>query len=102
MNKKYELLKDDCIEHEGKTLHRIKSLKDFRNIKAGDLGGYVESEKNLSNDGNCWIYNKAKVYDDAEVYGYANVCGNAIVSGNVVISKGTIIGDVSIPFKDIL
>lgn len=45
MNKKYELLKNDCINYKGRTLYRIKALKDFRNIKAGELGGYIENEK---------------------------------------------------------
>ena len=43
MCKKYELLKDKYIEYRGKTLHRIKALRDFYNVKKGDIGGYVES-----------------------------------------------------------
>ena len=45
MCKKYELLKDKHIEYRGKTLYRIKALRDFYNVKKGDIGGYVESEK---------------------------------------------------------
>ena len=44
-----------------RTLYRIKALKDFGNVKKGDLGGYVEREENLSHSGDCWIYDKAKV-----------------------------------------
>ena len=33
MDKKYELLKDDCINYEGRTLYRIKALRDFGYIK---------------------------------------------------------------------
>ena len=40
------------------------ACKDFGNIKKGDFGGYVESEKNLSHEGNCWVYDGAKVYGD--------------------------------------
>src|SRR5260364_343471 len=29
MSKKYELLKDDCIEYDGRTLYRIRALRDF-------------------------------------------------------------------------
>ena len=37
MNKKYELT-EETLYWEGATLHRIKALRNFRNIKAGDLG----------------------------------------------------------------
>ena len=68
--KKYELT-DETIDVSGTTLHRIKALKDFGNVKKGELGGYVESEHNLSQEGNCWVCGNAKVCGDAEV------CGNA-------------------------
>lgn len=68
--KKYELT-DETIEVYGTALHRIKALKDFGNVKKGELGGYVESEHNLSQEGNCWVCGNAEVYDNAEV------CGNA-------------------------
>ena len=77
MNKKYELLKDPIIN-----LYRIRALKDFSDIKAGTLGGYVENEDNLSHDGNAWIYGNARVCGNAEVYGNAKVCDYAIVYGN--------------------
>lgn len=81
MNKKYELLRKNNIEHAGKTLYRIKALRDFGNVKAGDLGGYIQNEDNLSHEGNCWIYDNAKVYDRAYVYNNAAVYGNASVYG---------------------
>ena len=52
MNKKYELT-NLTREWNGRTLHRIKALKDFNGVKAGDLGGFIEKEDNLSHDGNC-------------------------------------------------
>lgn len=51
MMKKYELTKE-FIEHCGRRLFRIRALIDFGNVKAGDLGGYVEKEENLSQEGN--------------------------------------------------
>lgn len=155
MGKKYELLKYDCIRCMGRTLYRIKALKDFGNVKAGDLGGYIQSEDNLSHEGNCWVYgdatvhNRAKIYDNAEIcghteiynnaeifenakiygnasvfgnaqvygnakvcehawvrgnskiHGIATICGDAIVFGEADIIKGNIIGDVSMPYKNI-
>lgn len=92
IKKKYKLT-DETIKVDGTTLYRIRALKDFDEVKEGDLGGFVESEWNLSHDDNCWvggnaciyqnayISENAKVYDDAEVYNNAKVRGNAIVAG---------------------
>ena len=77
--KKYVLLADDTIEFCGRTLHRIKACKDFGNVKSGELGGYIESENNLSQVGDCWVY------DNALVYGNARICGNAQVYGNACV-----------------
>ena len=76
MSKKYELT-DETMEWEGHTLHRIKALRDFNYVKAGDLGGWVESEDNLSQYEKCWLYGNAIVYGDAIVYDNARVCDNA-------------------------
>ena len=65
--KKYELTQNS-ITLNNKTLYQIKALKDFGLIKKGNLGGYIESEKNLSHDGNCWISGNARVYGDAKIY----------------------------------
>lgn len=66
-NKKYELLEDDFIEYDGKRLYRIKSLKDFGYIKKDDLGGYIESENNLSHTGNSWVSGNAVVKENYHV-----------------------------------
>ena len=79
--KKFELT-TDSIKRNGVTLYRIKSLIDFEDVKAGDLGGYVEKEENLSQSGNAWAYGNAQVYRNALVSGNARVFGNARVSGD--------------------
>ena len=91
---KYEMLQDDKIEIEGHAFCRIKALKDFGNVEAGDIGGYIEKEENLSQEGTCWVYDSARVcgnarvfddaciYDDARVYGTARVSDSAWVFGN--------------------
>ena len=98
MKKKYELVKDSySINVYGHILYRIRALKDFSDVKKGDLGGFVEKEENLGQYGNCWLYSDAKVYDDAEVYGNAKVydkaevCGNAYISGDAIIADNAII-----------
>ena len=45
--KKYELTSETKVIN-GVELHQIKALNSFGNIKEGDLGGWIESEKNLS------------------------------------------------------
>ena len=74
-NKKYELMKDDTIKAGGKTLYRIKALVDInREVKAGDLGGYIESELNLSTKmDESWVYDNAMVFDSALVVFHAHV-----------------------------
>jgi hypothetical protein len=51
---KYELT-ENSIKVGYMTLYQIRALKDFGDVKAGDLGGYIEQESNLSQDGECWI-----------------------------------------------
>ena len=70
---KYEILKDknNTIQFEGRTLYRIKALKDFSDVKKGDSGGYVSSENNLSQDDNCWVYDNAKCMDNSRMFGNA-------------------------------
>ena len=88
MDKKYELIKEDTKQIYDITLYRIRALKNFGAVKAGDLGGYIQSENNLSHGGNAWVYGNARVcgdawvYGDAQVYGNAQVCGDARVCGN--------------------
>ena len=62
MEKKYKLKLE-----EGSGLYRIIALRDFRDVKTGDIGGLVSNEKNLSQEGNAWVYGDAKVYMDAQV-----------------------------------
>lgn len=100
--KKYRLT-EETTKVGNRPLYRIQALRDFGNVKEGDIGGYIESEKNLSQDGNAWVsgdawvygdacvsgdacvYGDARVYGDACVYGNARVYGDARVYGNADI-----------------
>lgn len=66
MEKKYELT-EETFAVDGHVLHRIKALRDFGNVKKGDIGGWIECEDNLSHDDDCWVYGNAIVYGDAIV-----------------------------------
>ncbi len=78
MIKKYEFTEETKVIC-GRKLHRIRALRDFNDVKAGDLGGFIEKEENLSHEGNCWVYNNAKVYDNAIIYGNAEIYGCAVI-----------------------
>ena len=85
--KKYELIENDTKIVNGKTLYRIRALVAISlSVAAGDLGGYVESEKNLSHNGNAWVSGNARVSGNAVVSGNAEVSGNAVVSDNAWVS----------------
>ena len=77
MRKKYELT-NEKIDIGTDIFYRVRALKNFHNVKAGDLGGCVESEANLSHYGNCWISTRTYVYGNARIYGDAYVSGIAI------------------------
>ena len=50
MERKYELT-DETIIRDGRILHRIRAVRDFADVKAGELGGWIEKESNLDQDG---------------------------------------------------
>lgn len=99
---KYEIEKNIYIHFCGRKLHRIRALKNFvttdgKHIATGELGGYVENERNLSQYGICWVDGTAKVFDSAYiggsaciqdgvmVFGHAHVLDAALIYGNARI-----------------
>lgn len=77
------------------TLHRIQATTTFRTIvgvvKAGDLGGWIEKEENLSQCVNS-DSPSAWVAEEAQVYGKASVSENAAVFGEAKVEQGRIEG----------
>lgn len=80
--KKYELTSEFVTNVFGRKLFRIKALVAFGNVEKGELGGFIEKEKNLSHDGDAWVADNACVTGDATVTGDAWVADNARVTGN--------------------
>jgi len=78
MNLKYEFT-GETKKFDSITLRRIRRLSD------GLVGGWIESKKNLSQEGNAFVYGYALVYGDAMVCGNARVYGNAWVFGNAQV-----------------
>src|SRR3990167_6124792 len=100
--KKYILTNNTRVV-EGHTLYQIKAVSAFGDVAIGDLGGWIESEKNLSQEGNAKIYddalifNNAGVYDNAEVHDYVWVFGIAKICGTAqILSNAQISGDILI------
>lgn len=94
MTKKYELLKDDTITVEGRTLYRIRALVDLDLfIREGALGGYIEHEGNLSHEGHAWVTRHALVYNGARVKGDALVSRDAVVSNHAVCAGNAHVTD---------
>lgn len=92
--KKYEITNEyKVIKSMGNnfTVYRIRALRDFGSVKKGDLGGWIEKEENLSQEGNCWVEDEAKVYGNAiisgnaRVFDYAKVFDGAKVYGNTKV-----------------
>ena len=75
----------------GITLKQIVAVMDFGDVVSGDVGGWIEGAKNLSNDGNAWIdsdariWGNTRIWGDAKVYGNARICGNVMVWGNAEV-----------------
>lgn len=71
----------------GITVYQIQALKDFGNVKVGDVGGWVENEFNLSQEGNCWISDNAVAIRNSRIQHNAQVYENACITTNAIISR---------------
>lgn len=86
-------LTNESKKYNGITLFRI------RRIPSGTLGGWIESENNLSQKGDCFIFDDAMVFGDAKITGNAmvknsaQVYGNAFISGNAQVSGSVVVYD---------
>lgn len=75
------------------TLHRIRAVADFGTIHAGDVGGWIEKEENLSHYGNAWVSDDAMVFGDAIVRDNAIVSDNSMVFGDAIVSGNAWVRD---------
>ena len=79
MEKKFELTENYVVNESETKLYQIKCTKTFKYAKEGELGGYIEKEENLSQEGDAWVSDNAQVSDNAWVFGDAEVYGDALV-----------------------
>lgn len=107
--KKYDILFDENNKDIflGKIVHRIKALNDIKNrngiviVKKDEIGGYVETEHNLSQEGSCWIFDDAivcdhanlsgdsRIFDEAVMHGHSSASGFSTISGYACICGNT-------------
>jgi carbonic anhydrase/acetyltransferase-like protein (isoleucine patch superfamily) len=109
-SKKYQFTGETKIVG-GRTLHRIRAARYIpeADVSIGALGGWIESEENLSHEEGAWVFHEARVfgkakvygnarihdsariygyawvYDNARIYGYASVYGDARICGEVCL-----------------
>ena len=95
--KKFELTEEFVTNSFGNRLFRIRALEAFGNVKAGEVGGFLEKEENLAQDGTAWVYGDAEVWGDAKVCGNAKVWGDAKVCGDAeVYENAKVCGDTEV------
>lgn len=85
--KKYEIT--EITHPKYPWLHRIRARCQVNEqVGPGALGGYVQTEDNLSQDRTCWIYDQAicceeaVVEDDGRMFDGAVARGSALISGD--------------------
>jgi carbonic anhydrase/acetyltransferase-like protein (isoleucine patch superfamily) len=78
---KYRLTKETRQTEDGTTLYRIQALVDFGTVRRGDLGGWIEDEACLSQQGYCWAFGDSQVYGDSALYGNAVLEDKAVLRG---------------------
>jgi len=76
----YELTEETKINIFGVKLFIIRCTKAFKDIKVGDLGGWVSDNDRVF--GNGWVYDNGQVFGNGEVYGDGWVYGNGRVYGD--------------------
>ena len=93
-NQKYEIT--DIAHEKYPFLHRIRALRNIGvRVKAGDLGGFVECEANLSfaPGDDAWIFDDAIACGNSCVDKGSRLRGNAVACGNAYISQGSTLSE---------
>lgn len=86
---------------DGKTLYRIQALRDITLadgtvVKAGEWGGWIESEDNLAFGDDSWVKDEAVVCEAARVSGDALVKDEATAGGCARVTEGAVVSDTAV------
>ena len=80
-DKKFELTGDE-IQIDDRALYAIRALRNIDDfgVKKGDVGGYIEKEDNLSQQGSAWVGSGARVSGLD-----THISGNSLISGTSTV-----------------
>lgn len=86
--KKYEILHGSSATVLGASIYRVRALRAIpeHRVNAGDLGGFVASEYNLSQEGSSWIADDAMAVGRSRVEQNGLLCHHAIASDHALIA----------------
>lgn len=76
-----------------KGFFQIQALISFSDVEEGDLGGFIQSEANLSQEGDCWIYDNSLVKDKARVRGNAKVKYSSYIQDQAVVFEHALVAN---------
>ena len=90
--KKYEIT--DIAHPDNPKLHRIRALTDVgTDVHKGDLGGFVETENNLDQEGFAWIGEDAIACEDSYIGGDAILADSAVARDSAYVGNNAVIAD---------
>ena len=84
-NSKYEILPHSTMQHNGFTLYRIRAKVNFSDVKAGDVGGWID-ETSVLDYGDCWLYGESKLFNHSFLGRDAKVCNSDLENSTVTES----------------
>ena len=90
--KKYEFTDETKIIN-GTVLRRIRAVRDIpeHGVRVGRIGGFLQSERNLSHDCPAWVGGSACVLGSSLVEDRAFVSGQTTVKGGAVIGGSAVV-----------
>ena len=100
--KKYEIT--DIAHPIYPELHRIRALRQVgTDVPAGELGGFVQSEANLSQEqDDAWLYDDSISRDEANVCGDAQLHGQAMAQDLALVSGSSTMYDNAIACDNVI
>lgn len=79
------------ISVAGVSVSQIICLTAFSDVAVDDVGGFIEKETNLSQTGDCWVYDSAVVMSSGSVTGNAAISGHAVIFGNAWVKDEAVV-----------
>ena len=90
----------NCDSVYSTEVHQIRAVSDFGSVHSGDIGGWISSDRNLSQTGTCWIGPNVAVTEDSMVLHNAKCYGNGVISGYSLICENAFINSDDFQIRD--